>query len=177
MSNRETWRKYRKILCGIILLVVGACGPPLPPPENISPINEQGLFKSMPSDAELFQGGISHLGSTENPPDYDKARSNFDALVNRYPLSRWKGLSERIIHLLDAIQSCQAKNISADKALEDQQRLLLENEKLKKDVRHLNDKLKTETARLVEENEQMKKDIQLLKNLEIQLEKRDKMYR
>ncbi len=52
-------------------------------------------------------------------------------------------------------------------------RLLKENEQVKKDNRRLLE----ETAKLIQENEQLKKDIQLLKSLEVQLEKREKMLR
>jgi hypothetical protein len=44
-------------------------------------------------------------------------------------------------------------------------------------VKKDNRRLLEETAKLIQENEQLKKDIQLLKSLEVQLEKREKMLR
>ena len=60
-----------------------------------------------------------------------------------------------------------------EKAKEENTRLLKENEQVKKDNRRMLE----ETAKLIQENEQLKKDIQLLKSLEVQLEKREKMLR
>jgi hypothetical protein len=72
-----------------------------------------------------------------------------------------------MILLIDKIQSSEEK-FRADKA-----RLLRENDQLKKD----NKRMLEETVKFVQENEQLKKDIQLLKSLEVQLEKREKMLR
>jgi regulator of replication initiation timing len=62
---------------------------------------------------------------------------------------------------------------TVEKARADKAKTLRENEQIKKDNRQLLE----ETAKLVQENEQLKKDIQLLKSLEVQLEKREKMLR
>jgi hypothetical protein len=169
MSKRKIWKKCRNIAVGFILLLLGACASSPTPSGNFSLLTSP--------DAELFQGGVSYLGSSEQPADYGKAKAAFSALLNTYPKSKWRELSEQLIHLIDETQACQAKNVLAEKTREDRERLLQDNEKLKQDIRQLNDKLKTETVRLSEENEQLKKDIQLLKNLEIQLEKRDKTLR
>jgi len=165
MLNRKIWKKYRKTLFFIMFLLLGACASPMIPPGNVSPLPL--------SDAELFHSGLSYIGSNGQPADYGKARSAFDTLVNTYPKSRWRGLSERLIHLIDECQSCEGKNLSGNKTKSDKNKLLHENERLKKDVRQL----QSETARLSQENEQLKNDIQLLKNLEIQLDKREKMFR
>lgn len=169
MSKRKMWKKCRNIAFGFVLLLSGACA-------SSPPSSGSFLLLTSP-DAELFQGGMFHLGSPEQPPDYGKAKAAFSALINTYPKSKWRGLSEQLIRLIDETQACQAKSVLAEKTREDRERLVLENEKLKQDIRQLNDKLKADTARLSEENEQLKKDIKLLKNLEIQLEKRDKTLR
>jgi hypothetical protein len=173
MLNRKTWKKYRKIFFYIIILLLGACASPSHPPASTSPLHEQGFFKRTPSDTDLFQGGVSYLGSSEQPADYVKARTAFDTLVKTYPESKWKGLSITLIRLIDERQLCQTKNILADKVQGDRERLLQESEKFRRDIKNL----QTEMMRLSQENEQLKQDIQLLKNLEIQLDKREKMYR
>lgn len=50
-------------------------------------------------------------------------------------------------------------------------------EGLRDGIRQTEEKYSAELIRLQQENEQLKKDIQQLKNLEIQLEKREKMLR
>ncbi len=55
--------------------------------------------------------------------------------------------------------------------------LLQENDRLKKTVRELTDKLQAEKASLSQENEQLRKDLKRLKDLEIELEKRERMLR
>jgi len=165
MLNRKIWKKYYKIVFFIMFLWLGACASPMIPPGSVSSL--------LPSDEELFHGGLSYMGSNGQPVDYGKARSAFDTLVNTYPKSKWRGLSERLIRLIDECQSCQEKNLLGNKTQSDKNKLLQENERLKKDIRQL----QSETARLSQENEQLKNDIQLLKNLEIQLDKREKMYR
>ncbi|MCX5854173.1 MAG: hypothetical protein NTZ24_06265 [Deltaproteobacteria bacterium] len=148
-----------------MFLLLGACASPMIPPGSVSPLPT--------SDADLFRGGLSYMGSNGQPADYGKARSAFDTLVNTYPKSRWRGSSEMLIRLIDECQSCQEQNLLGNKTQSDKNKLLQENERLKKDIRQL----QSETARLSQENEQLKNDIQLLKNLEIQLDKREKMYR
>src|SRR3989304_2844853 len=49
-----------------------------------------------------------------------------------------------------------------------------EEELLKKELRLLNEKYQSEVAALQQENDQLKRDLQLLKNLELQLDKREK---
>jgi hypothetical protein len=98
-------------------------------------------------------------------------------LLNTYPKSKWRGLSETFIRLIDMEQlyeeTCRTDVQLIEKAKEDNARLFKENEQGRKDNRRLLE----ETARLIQENEQLKKDIQLLKSLEVQLEKREKMLR
>ena len=109
---------------------------------------------------------MSYLGNREKTADYVKARQAFDELLKKYPRSKWQGLSEILIRLIDGMELIE-------KAKEEKVKLLRENEQIKKD----NKQLLEETAKLVQENEQLKKDIQLLKSLEVQLEKREKMLR
>jgi hypothetical protein len=201
MLKRKIWKRYRDgkqairvpsceitmttrpgcwrapTLLVVCMILLGACAAPLPPPGSISPLNGQGLFKKTPSDADIMHEGITFLGSPGKANDYARAKTAFDTLLKTYPESKWRNLSETLITLIDTMQSCREKDLLLNKAEQETSRLLHDNDRLKKEVWHLNDKLKTETARLSEENEQLKKDIQLLKNLEVELEKRDKMLR
>jgi hypothetical protein len=171
MSGMKIWKTYHKYLGFLLLVFLGACASvsPSPPPTPVaSPtVIEKDRFTQSPSDVDILNKGLSYLGNHEKAADYAKAREAFNELLITYPHSKWRNISETMIRLMDELQSSRAK-FHVDKA-----KLLKENELLKKDNRRLLE----ETAKLVQESEQLKKDIKLLKSLEVQLEKREKMLR
>ncbi len=173
MSNRKTWERYCKYLVCVLFVLLGACASLPTPPANPSPDFEKGWFKRSPSDTDIFSKGMFYLGNHEKAANYVKAREAFDELLKKYPRSKWRGLSEILIRLIDGMEKYSADMQLIEKAKEDNAKLLKENEQTKKD----NKQLLEETAKLLQENEQLKKDIQLLKSLEVQLEKREKMLR
>ncbi|MCK7468279.1 MAG: hypothetical protein MZU91_09285 [Desulfosudis oleivorans] len=63
------------------------------------------------------------------------------------------------------------------KAQDEHVKLTKEVEGLRDNTRQIEEKYAAEIIRLRQENEQLKNDIQQLKNLELQLEKREKMLR
>lgn len=171
-SIRKMWEKYCKYLVCIFFLL-GACASLPTPPANPSPDFEKGWFKRSPSDTDIFSKGMSYLGNHEKAADYVKARGAFEELLKKFPRSKWRGLSEILIRLIDGMEKYNADMQLIERAKEEKIKLLKENEQIKKD----NKQLLEETAKLVQENEQLKKDIQLLKSLEVELEKREKMLR
>ena len=177
MLNRKILRKYHKYLVFLLIALLGACSSLPSPPGTPPRANERSWFKRSPADVDIFYQGISYLGDKEKATDYAKAKAAFNEVLNTYPKSKWRGLSETFIRLIDMEQlyeeTCRTDVQLIEKAKEDNARLLKENEQAKKDNRRLLD----ETAKLIQENEQLKKDIQLLKSLEVQLEKREKMLR
>jgi hypothetical protein len=66
---------------------------------------------------------------------------------------------------------------AGEKAQAERERLLLSLEQARRSNRLLQEKLNTETARLLQENEQLKGDLQRLKQLEIDLQRRDRSTR
>ena len=177
MLNRNISKNYRKYLILLLIIVLGACSSLPSPPGTPPRANDRSWFKRSPSDVDIFYQGISYLGDKGKTADYAKAKDAFNEVMKTYPKSKWRGLSETFIRLIDVEQLYEEKSRTDDQFIEkvkdDNARLLKENEQVKRDNRRLLE----ETAKLIQENEQLKKDIQLLKSLEVQLEKREKMLR
>ena len=177
MLNRNILTNYRKYLALLFVVLLAACSSLPSPPGTPPGTNDWSWFKSSPGDVDVFYQGISYLGDKEKSADYAKAKAAFEEVLKTYPKSKWRGLSETFIRLIDMEQLYEEKSRTDDqfieKAKEDNTKLLKDNEQMKKDNRRLLE----ETAKLIQENEQLKKDIQLLKSLELQLEKREKMLR
>jgi len=117
------------------------------------------------NDTALFEEGLAYLNQAGGKPDYVKAKINFEVLVIAHPKSKWRPLSETLIHLIDHVRQGDEKTRSDLQLIE---KLQSEKTRLTRELeRH-----KSENNALIQENEQLKKDIRLLKNLELQLEKR-----
>jgi hypothetical protein len=172
----------RLFVVGFLVLLFGACASSsavTPGKESAQGIAEVSgekarLFGKPPADAMMFNEGVSWLGLSDKPADYAKAKGTFAILTQKYPQSKWRPLAETFVHLIDAIQSLQAKSLSeqdlADKLKQD-------NERLQKDLQALSSKFQADRAGLLQENEQLRKDMELLKKLEVQLDQRGKMLR
>jgi FtsZ-binding cell division protein ZapB len=127
---------------------------------------KKSFFES--SDTALIREALALLSSKEGAPDYNAAKVKLEQLVQNHPKSKWvegaQGVSAAIDTLLLLQNKIQAEKLSLDKANTDKTKMVKENEGLK-----------TDNLKLQQENEKLKNDIGLLKKLEIQLEKRDKM--
>jgi hypothetical protein len=176
-------RRLNLLFIVALISLLCACTHYLPPPGTITSLNQHDWYEKFAPDVEMMDEGVACLESPEDQRDYVKARSIFDKLIKTYPNSKWRRLAETLMHLIDQKHTLVEKETLLSKARADGAALLQENEKLKKEIVALNDKIKAdsvklaELAKLAEENEQLKKDIKLLKNLEIELEKRDKTLR
>jgi hypothetical protein len=129
---------------------------------------------------DLLSEGIALLSSPDRL-DPTEARSVFASFLRRYPQSRWRPAAETFIRLIDEAEISREMNrqehLLLDQARVEQNRLLQENDGLRKTIRDLTERLQAETAALTQENEQLKKDLQRLKLLEIELQKRERMLR
>ncbi|OPY04621.1 MAG: hypothetical protein A4E66_02565 [Syntrophus sp. PtaB.Bin001] len=145
-------------------------------PESLS------FIDSFNEDTKLFDEGLTSLKTTpERAPDYAGARIFFETLVRNHPESKWRIQAELWLDQLTAfsrleeqLKTCQKKEEEGRAA---QSRLQRENEQLQREIRQLNEKNQQELNRVNQENEDLKRDIQLLKNMEIQREKRERMLR
>jgi hypothetical protein len=132
-------------------------------------------------DFNLLAEGIALLSSPDRP-DPTEARSVFASLLQRHPESRWRPAAETFIRLIDEAEVSREmmnrqEHLLLDKARAEQNRLLQENDDLRKTIRDLTERHQAETTVLTQENEQLKKDLQRLKLLEIELQKRERMLR
>ena len=137
-----------------------------------------GIFSKEPSDKELFQEALSYLSQDQKEANYAEAQSRLQKLVSQFPESQWMGSVEALLITLDKIIVLQtALRNEKLKAQGEQGKLTKEIKKLRENADQIDGKYSVEIVRLQQENEQLKKDIQQLKNLEIQLERREKMLR
>lgn len=171
----------RLVVTGLLIFLVGACASAPAAPDKgtgsviaVVPAEKTGLFTNPPADAVMLNEGVSWLGQGDKPADYAKAREIFTALTKDYSKSRWRPLAETFIRLIDAIQSLQVKSLSVQDLAG---KLQQDNERLKKDIQVFSNRFQAERANLIQENEKLKKDMELLKKLEVQLDKREKMLR
>jgi len=137
-----------------------------------------GLFGGGPSDRELFDEALVFLSGSGREPDYAEAKIRLGNLVEQFPESKWSESARALLSSLDRISALQAElKDQKIEAHQEQAKLKKEIEGLRSSVRQAEEKNSAELIRLQQENEQLKNDIRQLKNLEIRLEKREKLLR
>ena len=149
------------LIIALAMMVMAGCAssakktPPHPPAVKDVSLN----------DTALFEEGLSYLNRAGERPDYIKAKINFEVLVIAHPKSKWRPLAETLIRFIDHVHQGDEKLKSDLQLIE---KLQSEKTRLTREL----ERQKSENNALIQENEQLKKDIRLLKNLELQLEKR-----
>lgn len=143
-----------------------------------APEKANSIFNPDLSDQQLFTEALSYLSNEEKEPHYDEAKFKLENLIAQYPDSKWIDASRALLVSLGRISALQNQlKQERQKNQSDNIKLAKEIELLRDNAKQTEDKSSAELVRLQQENEQLKKDIQQLKNLEIQLEKREKMLR
>ena len=196
--DKKSW-----IVIYFLLLLVGACATPprtlddQPPksPQTVIPAIQAApaadetkphpfgsIFrKEEEKDRDLFIQAMHQMANPLNQDDYSAAKRTLESLLSVYPQSKWTESARATLHLIADVdnyrQRLPIEQDMVQKLATDRNRTLHENEQLKKDLRQLSDKYQADLAALQQENEQLKKDLQLLKNLEIQLDRREKLLR
>lgn len=147
--------------------------------EPISPAEKSSdIFSKEPSDKELFENALFYLSNNTKEPNYNEAKARLENLIRQFPQSKWVAATQALLYSLDRISALQNQVKQEKYRVQGEHvKLTKENEGLRINTRQIEEKYSAEIIRLQQENEQLKKDIQRLKNLEIQLEKREKMLR
>ncbi len=166
----------------MIAALLGGCATKsvIPPAETSAraPETVGNLFKTEPSDRDLFEEALSYLSNQQKEPNYKEARLRLEKLVREHPDGKWTPAAGAVIACIQKMAELQNQlRLDKQRAQNDHGKLAREMEGLRDGIRQTEEKYSAELIRLQQENEQLKKDIQQLKNLEIQLEKREKMLR
>ncbi len=112
--------------------------------------NIGSFFQFSPSDTDIFIGALNCLEDSESVSDYSAAREQLKIIVEKYPRSKWKNNAQSLIYIIQNLTQLKA-NVAAE-----------------------NLKNSADRFKLIKEIEALKTDIQRLKDLEIQLEIREK---
>jgi len=166
------------------MIFIAGCAPPpvtyKSDGQNIMAREREGSFFTMPSsDADIMKEALVYLSSKEGGPNYNLARAKLALLIAQYPQSKWVLSAQNLIQTINNLLALQIKiqeeKLALDKANADKSKLVRENETIKKNYKALEERHQTETVKLQNENEQLKNNMALLKKLEIESEKREKM--
>jgi hypothetical protein len=171
----------------LILLICGCASPVSVERKDHLTIGDDNkkappIFRSSPSDLDYLRHGILRMGNSDaNLPDYVGAKEAFQSLINEHPDSGWTEPAMTLIKGINNLQSCMDKEKASralyEKTLGEKATILQDNERLTKAGHVNNERLQAEITRLGQENDRLKKDIELLKELEIKLDKRERLLR
>ena len=164
--------KWTFIVFIIAFFITGCANSPILDESNGAAQKRKDIFELPPSDADIIKEVLILLNKQEEEPDYNAAKARLAILIDEYPKSKWAGSAQALILTIDKLLALQEKVKTQSLALDKEN---AENTKLRKNYQYSEERNRTEMSKLQQENEQLKKDIALLKKLEIQLDKREKM--
>jgi hypothetical protein len=123
-----------------------------------------------PSAEDLFQEALTTLNYPDQAENFATSRMNLDRLIQLYPENKWRSGAESLLLFIDRQRACSEK-IKGDRHLYDG----VLAQKIKYEAS--DNECRLEMTRILQENEQLKKDLLNLKNLEIELEQRNRVLR
>jgi hypothetical protein len=133
----------------------------------------KSIFEVYPSDTDIIiNEALSYLNIQGGELDYNAAKAKLKMLILEHPKSTLVGSAQALILIIDNLLALQSTVKTNQRELD---KANAEKAKLRKDYKYLEERYQTETVKLQQENEQLKNDLALLKKLEIQLDKREKM--
>jgi hypothetical protein len=166
--------KWMIIAFIIAVFIAGCAGSPVINKSNDHAQKRKSFFELSPSDADIINEALISLNNKEGEPDYNGAKARLAILLQEYPKSKWAGSTRALILTINNLLALQEKVKIQSLALDKEG---AEKEKLRRSYKYSEERDRVEISKLQQENEQLKKDIALLKKLEIQLNKREKMLR
>ena len=163
----------KKILTLIIcLLLLAACAAerPVVRKGNGGTATPDGLVDRQPSAEDLLHEALITLNNPDPADHLVQTRTTLGRLIALYPESRWRSPAESLLLFIDRQLACSEK-IKGDLNLYDS----VLAQKIKCEAS--DNQCRLEMTRVSQENEQLKKDLQNLKNLEIELEQKNRVLR
>jgi hypothetical protein len=139
---------------------------------NMADQKQKSIFELSPSDTDIINEALISLNNKEGKPDYNATKAKLEILIQEHPQSKRAVSAQALIQIINNLLALQEKVKTESVALD---KANAEKAKLRKDYKYSEERYQTETLKLQQENEQLKNDIALLKKLEIQLDKREKM--
>ena len=142
------------IACLILLFIMTGCAVKAVKNESkcqkIPDVKSKSFFRFSPSDTDIFMNALSCLEGPVKFDDYLAAKDQLEIFVQQYPRSKWKDGAHSLITIIQTMAELQA-NLATERQ-----------------------KDSADKAMLNKEITELKTDLQRLKNLEIQLDKREK---
>lgn len=156
----------------LCLFLLWACAAERPAIQNDVDVPDSGnVFPERePSPEDLLHEALRILPPPEGTAQFVESQAILDRLIRQHPDSSWRGPAEALLILINRYQACREK---AKADLNAYDRLL--SQKTKCDDSE--NQCRMDLSRILQENEQLKKDLQNLKNLEIELEQRNRRRR
>lgn len=180
-------------LIGLVVLAAACAAPavqvplsaePRPAPAvadmKAGPAAPGGAVKAVSAPDDLFFRAL--VGPDDGVSGGDEAlRLRLEAFVQAFPTNRWAAPARALIAALTRLQDCERlqdqERREREGDLAEKIRLIRDKDALREDLRLSQEKCQGELNRLNQDNDQLKKYIQRLRDLEIQLEKRERLLR
>jgi hypothetical protein len=130
-------------------------------------IHDTVLPEREPSAEDLLQEALTMLSNPDRPHDDTEIRTVLNRLLAFYPESKWRPTAESLLLFIDRQGEKMKETRQLYGSLKAQKTRCEESDS----------QCRLELARILQENEQLKKDLENLKNLEIELEQRNRVMR
>lgn len=170
-----------KKLCVLLMLMcLSGCliKDGLPKGTKDMPNDRASVFEQIPADQQRYEDILAALANNEKRPNYPEVKSALEGFILEHPQSKWAPSARVLILSLDKIIALEHRlALEKQKALSGEAKSTRELQAAKESLRQLEEKYVFDMAKLLQENEQLKNDLQQLKQLEVQMEKREKMLR
>lgn len=175
------YQKFIIYLSILVILLMGCSANIIRNDQNVLQASTEAAGKPYlknRSDKDLIHDALLNLRNKEKEPNYIEAKAILETLVRDYPNSQWVSCANVFLDILEKYSTLQGELAAEREGTQTSyDKILKENEVLRDKIKENEDRYRLEIAKLEQENEKLKNDIQQLKELEVQLERREKMLR